>query len=195
MGTILRDFYKCIKQLDGCMYLENYLKYMLSPVIHNVKPSITITLTSHRNLIETWNEHGGQILRKLGLKWIALRNTKAGSILFIYKPSLIEKTLESMDVREFLRQIGYESFESEEAVNYLVERYNQYHCPHELGIFLGIPLEDVKDFMSCHEKKCLFCGYWKVYNNLEYALETFKAYDNAKKQMLNELIEELQIAL
>lgn len=195
MGEVVKNFYNCIIELDEYTYLENHLKYTLSPVIREVKPSITMTITTHKNLIEKWNRYGDRILKRLGLRWAILRKTKAGSILLIYKPSLVEETLEPLEVRVFLMQLGYQFFEAEEAVNHLVARYNQYHCPHELGIFLGIPLEDVKDFMSCDEKKCLFCGYWKVYNNLEYALETFKAYDDAKKEMLYELIEELQIAL
>lgn len=195
MGEMVKNFYNCIVELDEYTYLENHLKYTLSPVIHGVKPSITMTITRHKNLVDKWNRYGDRILKKLGLRWAVLRKTQAGSILLIYKRSLVEKAVEALEVREFLMKIGYQSFDADQAVNYLVERYNQYHCPHELGIFLGIPLEDVKDFINCSEKKCLFCGYWKVYNNLEYALETFKAYDNAKKEMLYELIEVLQIAV
>lgn len=194
MGEILKDFYKCIKELDECTYLENYLKYTLSPVIHGVKPSITITLTSHRNLIDKWDKHGEHILRKLGLRWVVLRKTQIGSIVLIYNVALVEKVLGCAQIKAFLSKIGYESLDVEDAIAYLALRYKQHHCPHELGIFLGIPLEDVKDFMDCNKKECLFCGYWKVYNNLGYALETFKAYDKAKKEMLYELIEELQVA-
>ena len=63
-----------------------------------------------------------------------------------------------------------------------------YHCPHELGIFLGIPIEDVKDFMECTNKKCLLCGYWKVYNNYYTAEKTFKQYDIIKEHTIHSFV-------
>ncbi|MPN31536.1 hypothetical protein SDC9_179010 [bioreactor metagenome] len=68
-------------------------------------------------------------------------------------------------------------------------RYSKLVCPHELGIFLGFPLEDVKEFITNPYKECLLCGYWKVYHNKEKALKTFKYYDEAKVEISNILYE------
>ena len=54
-------------------------------------------------------------------------------------------------------QLGYS--DNSDINNYLYmlkNRYKEFNCPHELGIFLGFPLNDVMDFMNCKNKKC----YW-----------------------------------
>ena len=38
--------------------------------------------------------------------------------------------------------------------------------PHEIGVFLGYPLDDVKGFIKNEGKKYLMIGYWKVYSDL-----------------------------
>lgn len=70
----------------------------------------------------------------------------------------------------------------------LKKRYKAFNCPHELGIFLGFPLNDVMDFMNCKNKKCLSCGYWLVYNNLQEAKETFSRYDKVKEHTVNYIL-------
>lgn len=57
-------------------------------------------------------------------------------------------------------------------------------CPHEIGVFLGYPIEDVLVFYFAAETPCLFTGYWKVYTNVNTAKRIFKAYDQAKEQIV-----------
>ena len=86
-------------------------------------------------------------------------------------------------------RIGYpKEISVKSYIETLKARYMLHHCPHELGVFLGIPIEDVKDFMECTNKKCLLCGYWKVYNNYYAAEKTFKQYDIIKEHTINSFI-------
>ena len=39
--------------------------------------------------------------------------------------------------------------------------------PHEIGVFLGYPPEDVKAFIKQNGKGAVLCGYWKVYSNIK----------------------------
>ena len=55
-------------------------------------------------------------------------------------------------------------------------------------MFLGFPLNDVKDFMGCKEKKCLSCGYWLVYNDLQEAKKIFSKYDKVKEHTVNYIL-------
>ena len=73
-------------------------------------------------------------------------------------------------------------------VNTLKSRYEQYHCPHEIGIFLGIPIKDVKDFIECTTKKCLLCKYWKVYNDSAKAEIIFNTYDKIKEYTMETIL-------
>lgn len=60
--------------------------------------------------------------------------------------------------------------------------------PHEIGIFLGYPIEDVKGFIKWQGRKYLFAGYWKVYAHLVETKELFQAYDKAKEQSIQEFL-------
>ncbi|WP_297438851.1 DUF3793 family protein [uncultured Clostridium sp.] len=42
--------------------------------------------------------------------------------------------------------------------------------------------------MSCTPKKCLLCGYWKVYNNCQSAINTFTLYDKARENLIDDIL-------
>lgn len=56
--------------------------------------------------------------------------------------------------------------------------------PHEIGIFLGYPLEDVEGFMYHKEEGCKCIGFWRVYGDEKKARETFRSYQNCTQAYL-----------
>jgi len=109
--------------------------------------------------------------------------------LFCYMPERINAICMDHDVRCFLMNMGYKSFDPEDCINTLKQRFQRGKCPHEIGIFLGYPLDDVTAFILHEGRNYLINGYWKVYTNAFCALNTFLEYDNARKQMLHILDE------
>lgn len=90
---------------------------------------------------------------------------------------------------DFLEKLDYRlTMSIDEILTHLVNRYDSFHCPHELGIFLGIPVKDVECFMECTKSKCLLCGYWKVYEEEKKAQEIFELYDSSKEIIMNHLL-------
>ena len=69
--------------------------------------------------------------------------------------------------------------------------YVQEGCnyPHEIGVLLGYPPEDVKGFVVNKGRNCLTCGYWKVYGDPESARKRFKVFDLAREKVLSCLSE------
>ena len=59
-------------------------------------------------------------------------------------------------------------------------RGRTFRCPHEIGVFLGYPLEDVLGFIENGGRNCLSCGCWKVYSNECAALEAFARFEKCK---------------
>ena len=53
--------------------------------------------------------------------------------------------------------------------------------PHEIGVLLGYPAEDVKGFVVNEGKNYLYSGYWKVYGDLSEAKQLFYKFDRAKE--------------
>ena len=112
-----------------------------------------------------------------------MRECSNALIILIYSEEKLSNYIFKEENKRFLRQLGYsEENDMREYLEILKRRYKEFNCPHELGIFLGFPLNDVKDFMNCKDKKCLSCGYWLVYNNLQEAQEIFSKYDKVKAQ-------------
>lgn len=186
-------FYKKIKGLDDKEYLKYSLKYQLAPVIMGFKPGMTINLPRERYAMD-WLVYSNYIEEELGIKSAILRYSSKSIIIFFYRTCLIESLLQNKEIASFLKAFNYDTTSVQGAVAHLQKRYKVEHCPHELGIFLGIDLADVQDYMLCPDKKCLLCSYWKVYNNVEAAKVTFASFDLAKVKMLNTLLEELQVA-
>jgi len=65
-------------------------------------------------------------------------------------------------------------------------------CPHEVGIFLGIPVKDVEAFIDCNGKQCILCGYWKVYHDREKALKVFESYDKTRENVVRLLKQKVE---
>jgi hypothetical protein len=56
--------------------------------------------------------------------------------------------------------------------------------PHEMGLLLGYPAEDVEGFITHQGAHCLCVGYWKVYANKERKLKIFEKFENAKESLI-----------
>ncbi len=53
--------------------------------------------------------------------------------------------------------------------------------PHEIGIFLGYPLPDVKGFIEHRGRDCKLCGIWKVYGDEKAAGTLFARYERCRE--------------
>lgn len=94
-----------------------------------------------------------------------------GVVIFLYDPQLLSGWLASPAVQEYLVGRGYPS-DLEAAVEEFVLRLaNSPDFPHEAGIFLGYPLEDVLSFEENPHFGWKYCGLWKAYHDVDYAKE------------------------
>lgn len=65
-------------------------------------------------------------------------------------------------------------------LNQLSHRLLYPKFPHEIGVFLGIPLGDIMGFIANKGKNYIFNHYWKVYQNPLTAKKIFASFDQAK---------------
>lgn len=91
--------------------------------------------------------------------------------LFSYRyESRAEVLRELNDINKKLNARGVDA-----CLERLKGRLTEYACfPHEIGIFLGYPLEDVVGFIAHKGKDCKLCGIWKVYGNVSEAGKLFQ---------------------
>ncbi len=119
---------------------------------------------------------------------VLLGGKKTGQVFLLYQKENFKRMLKESKRIKLLKQMGYPKKGFRDQLMYLKERFQQYcaregEFPHEIGIFLGYPVEDVQGFMKNHGKDYLYCGYWKVYSNVERAKKMFDMYDRAKRIM------------
>lgn len=193
MEMKIKRFMDKLKDMNNIEYFDKYMLFLLAPVVGGLKPSSTITLKKDSKEYFVWNNYKEVFLNKINLKHTLLREDDKAIILLIYSEEKLENFINNKETKEFLLKLGYDLQDNlDNILDKLVQRYNKFHCPHELGVFLGIPLEDVIDFMECTTKKCLLCGYWKVFNNSDNALEIFNNYNKSKEIVLDYVISEIK---
>ena len=116
-------------------------------------------------------------LSRKGISIAILKKEDHMALVYIYRKKHLAADLEEKGVPHFLRQFGYPVFSAEEAVNHLKWRCSHtLPFPHEIGLFLGYPLEDVKGFIEHGGKNCKYCGFWKVYANEREAEKIFAKF-------------------
>ena len=81
------------------------------------------------------------------------------------------------EATEVLRRFGYVPNDPDSCIEHLADRIAPGSgFPHEIGLFLGYPPEDVKGFMRYGGKGCKACGYWKVYGDKDAAEKRFAQF-------------------
>lgn len=185
MDNLLINFLEKIESLDEQEYMEKFIGYMLSPVITGIKPASTINLKDCRkSFFSYWKKNSNYILEKYNLESIDLQETHNSIIILVYDRLNLSQHLKIKKNHNFLCELGYSDFQLERCLNCLKNKIINKTFPHESGIFLGIPYDDVIGFMN--GEKCLFRGYWKVYSSDSKHKEIFSLYDKSrKKYMLN----------
>ena len=100
-------------------------------------------------------------------------------LLCLYRGRDLEAVLACEEHRRFLLdEIGYDPWANvRDCLRQLAARLCLSQAfPHEVGVFLGYPLEDVKGFIANEGKNYTFCGCWKCYGDPETARRRFERY-------------------
>lgn len=110
------------------------------------------------------------------------------ALVYIYHKELLEMWLSDDRVAEYLEGCGYErALSLDEKLDILDSRILCDSFPHEIGIFLGYPVDDVLGFIENGGANYLFCGFWKVYSNPESARRKFDKYVYCRNYLCNKI--------
>lgn len=186
MNDIIKEFMANMNSLSEKEYMYNLITYGIAPTVCGCKASTLINLSSnYKNTYRLWKEHKKEFLSKVPLKYFELNKTEESYTILFYDEENLNSKVKQKNNISFLRDFGYEEKHSLiNCLEILKERYKR-GCPHEIGLFLDIPLEDVVGFIKNKGNNYLYCGYWKVYSNVEEALRAFESYDWSKKKVIN----------
>ena len=181
--------WNCIRKLNrlrGFDFLWIMYQFGVAPTIQSIKPSSLLTLNSRQNLLDLWMENQDDIADFFGLQVFCLREGTSSSTFLFYKEENLKSHLQRNDIRQILTSKGYTG-DLNSQLEKLKENYIK-EFPHEIGLFLGIPSEDVRGFVLNGGKNYLLNGYWKVYNDVNYAIQIFQEYDDARVHTLDTIL-------
>ena len=120
--------------------------------------------------------HLNRILRGKGLCLLPLRMRERRALLYLYRPAQLQRDLQNGLAAELLHQAGYAAGSCAQCVAELIRRFRRDSAfPHEVGLFLSYPPEDVRGFLTGGDeaaakrlfdsyKKCtsIYCARWRA---------------------------------
>jgi hypothetical protein len=160
--------------------MSNEIKQVIinhcSPVLLGCKPAALFPMRSEK----AFSLLSRLLQPRLSLK--VLRKTGNGLLVLVFEKGRLWKTLLDRDTLALLAGIGYPT----EASLFVLLDYLGKQCvpgvlPHEIGLFLGYPIEDVLGFVQHKGQNYKFCGYWKVYGDVEHAKKQFRRFDTCRE--------------
>ncbi len=181
--------------LANCSEFERTLALHSAPALLGIKPACLMSLDRAQADIYNNAQFFNQKAVSRGLKIKILCECNSRCLMLLYSEKLLEKHLRNNECAALLEKYGYSrSMPLGQCLERLAERCAQgSDFPHEIGVFLGYPLEDVVGFIK--NKGCGYklCGYWKVYGDVNDASRIFKRYDKCRAFLCNRLNEGMNI--
>lgn len=177
-----------LTSVDLLGQVEMLLALHCAPIISGIKVSNLVALTRAQSIVLCRN------IRPSGLSVWFLNYDGDTNPALIFRRNEMQSFLRQPHIQNGLSLFGYTEFALIPVLLQLSARMRAYKAgaggfPHELGILLGYPLEDVLGFLKYHGENYAYCGYWKVYGDIEEAKKRFAAYNKVRElavvQVLN----------
>lgn len=178
--------------------ITSYVVFILAnscmPTLLKQKPSSLITV--HKKYINNRKKFFAVLGREIAsfqVNYKILYETKEMYFLFVYDSCLLGKILAENQTNNILIENGYQDKDLKDGLKQFKKRFQKFkekeiEFPHEVGIFLGYPIEDVEAYILNKGKNYKLCGYWKVYNNVEQAKRTFQFFTDTRNDAMRLLI-------
>lgn len=122
------------------------------------------------------------ILKKKGLRAVPVRMTAEFALIYLYRPDFLKRDLSCEETARLLTSLGYEPQSVNRSVAFLARMMREKEAfPHEVGLFLGYPPEDVLGFMKSSREGVKCVGCWKVYGDEARARAVFRRFQCCRK--------------
>ena len=183
-AKIIRNFMEHIKHSDTEYFMRSILYCFSAPTIKGIKSASLINFRRYdgEDMKSVWLLHADEWLIPLGLEWLLLneRCESDNALVLIYRRNLLAKALGCDGACGILKANGYPLNDVDACLECLRSRFSS-GFPHEIGLFLDYPPDDVRGFIENRCAKNLSCkGYWKVYGNVRNARRKFRKYRKAE---------------
>lgn len=177
-----RDMLKIIQNVD-LQDMEMQIALQCSPLIAGIKISNLLIIPSEQL------QGVKCILESTMFSYYIINTTPDKATLLLYNESHINRYLRDWRARSLLQRMGYTTMDLQAVLTQFSQRYRRYmkirgEFPHEMGVILGYPIEDIEGFIENQGKNFLCIGYWKVYENAPAKKKLFQEFERVTKRNL-----------
>ena len=159
---------------------EQLLAAQCAPTLAGVKAaSLFCWRTADARAAEATMGAWDRAMEPSGLRLRVLRRCpeEGAFLVYVYRERQLAALLADEAAADFLRAEGYRSGGCVSMLDQLAQRLGAGGAfPHEIGVFLGYPLEDVKGFICHGGRNFTCCGCWKAYGDPAQARALFSRY-------------------
>lgn len=166
--------------------MERVLLTHCAPTLAGLKCANLVRLTGPRAELEAAAQAWRATLAPRGVHVRTARWDGDSALLYLYREGHLRREWRSRARRISCGAMGTSPGAAvQENVELLLRRIARRPCfPHEIGLFLGYPLEDVQGFIENCGKNYRLCGCWKVYGDPQAALRCFARYEKCARVYL-----------
>ncbi len=174
----------------GRTVFEQLMGFHAAPTLLGLKPASMLSFRKSR--FEDFEGLLASYRNCFSCKGISVYRLAEGEehlLLLFYRKEALEQALQEEAVRELLISYGYPAGGSpEDWLEVLASRLRlRKSFPHEIGLFLGYPPEDVKGFIEHRGQDFAYSGYWKVYSNEQETRRLFDRYTACTDEFCRQL--------
>jgi len=180
--------------------LEDVLIRHAAPTLAGLKTGNLFPCAAYPALAEEVRAYD-RLLASKGMRLLSLRHTEVQALLYLYRPARLRRDLAVPEARRLLHEAGYADLRCERCLGELARRLRAFRdFPHEIGLFLSYPPEDVRGFIEHRGRGCKCGGCWKVYGDAGRAQALFRAYRQCtdcycKRHAMGDPVERLAVAM
>ncbi len=170
--------------------LDTLLASHTAPTLLGAKPANLVSLPCFKafsQMVQNYNAH----LNPQDIYFYPVCRCSCKQLLLVYRKTKLQNTLCDPQKRAFLLSRGYPVYHKhnvrahlDKVLACLARRISPAQdFPHEIGIFLGYPLEDVTGFIANNGCNYKYSGCWKVYGDEARSRRLFAQYKSCKQQL------------
>ncbi len=169
--------------------VDQLLAFHCAPTLFGLKPANLIAHAAKDDIRSSKETLDG--LKAQGICIEELCACDMRRLTLVYHEEHLKAHLDAPEVWGFLLAMGYPvALGFEAVIEHLKKRVVMTGgFPHEVGVFLGYPLEDVMGFIKNKGQNCKLCGYWKVYGDAERAKEMFHQFTLCREALMGQLLQ------
>lgn len=176
---------------------QNFLMVKLAPVLIGIKPALLLGMCNcqkgfkRKDLFLQWETYKNDIAKSFNISFSELKSSPKGKQVFFYSKKSLLAVLQDKENRDFLKKFGYgDNLTLSGYLNQLKKRFNEKSFPHEVGVFLGYPISDVKGFVEKRGDCFVLRDRWQIYGCPKKSLNIIDSHRRSEKVFLSMILED-----